>query len=96
MSDMMIKKTLVKIKEHPPYVGDMEGNVLLNSMARATFDPKTGEYSFQGKLAAQVPLDVGNASAATNGFRDGSAVAVALALIKVCPISFFTDRSSFT
>ena len=34
---MMIKKTLVKIKEHLPYVGDMEGKVLLNSMARATW-----------------------------------------------------------
>lgn len=49
---------LFKIKEHPPYVGDMEGKFLLNSMARSTFDPRTGEYSFQGKLATQVPLDV--------------------------------------
>ena len=45
MSDMMIKNTLVKIKKHLPYVGDMEGKILLNSMARATFDPRTGEYS---------------------------------------------------
>ena len=68
----MIKNTLVKIKEHPPYVGDKEGKVLLNSMASATFDPRTSKYSFQGKLAAQVPLDVSNAKAfssiaATNG-----------------------------
>ena len=70
----MIKNMLVKIKEHPPYVGDMEGKILLNSMARATFDPRTGEYSQQGKLATQVPLDVSNAKvkafssiAATNG-----------------------------
>ena len=75
----MIKKTLVKIKEHPPYVGDMEGKVLLNSMARATFDPQTGEYSFQGKLATQVPLDVANAKAissiaATNGCAVGVGV----------------------
>ena len=79
LSDMMIKKSLVKIKEHPPYVGDMEGKVLLNSMARATFDPKTGEYSFKGKLAAEVLLDVANAKAfstiaATNGLTDGSTV----------------------
>lgn len=78
---MTIRKSLVKIKVHPPYVGDMEGKVLLNSMARATFDPRTGEYSFQGKLAAQVPLDVANARAistitATNGLRDGSAVGI--------------------
>jgi fatty acid synthase subunit alpha len=81
MSDMMIKKSLVKIKEHPPYVDDMERKVLLNSMARATFDPRTGEYSFQGKLAAQVPLDVANAKAfssiaAINGPRDNGAVGV--------------------
>ena len=72
---------MFKIKEHPPYVGDMEGKVLLNSMARATFDPRTSEYSFQGKLATQVPLDVANVNAissiaATNGFRDGCAVGV--------------------
>ena len=77
----MIKKSLVKIKEHPPYIGDMEGKVLLNSMARATFDPRTGEYSYQGKLATQVSLDVANANtissiAATNGFKGGSAVGV--------------------
>ncbi|KJA22996.1 hypothetical protein HYPSUDRAFT_201793 [Hypholoma sublateritium FD-334 SS-4] len=47
MSEMMIRNLLVKIKEHPRYQGDMEGKVLLNSMARASFDPKTGEYSFQ-------------------------------------------------
>ena len=78
---MMIKQSLVKIKEHPPYVGDMEGKVLLNSTARATFDPKTGEYSFKGKLATEVPLDVANAKAfsaiaATNGFTDGTVVGV--------------------
>ena len=76
----MIKKSLVKIKEHPPYIGDMEGKVLLNSMARATFDPRTGEYSFQGKLGTQVPLDIANAKAissiAANGFRDGSTIGV--------------------
>jgi fatty acid synthase subunit alpha, fungi type len=43
MSDMMIKDSLVKIKEHPPYAGDMEGKVFLNSMARATFDLKISE-----------------------------------------------------
>ena len=76
----MIKKSLVKIKEHLPYVGDMERKVLLNSMARATFDPKTSKYS-QEKLAVQVPLDVANAKAfsgiaATNGLRDSNAAGV--------------------
>jgi hypothetical protein len=34
MNDMMIKNSLVKIKEHLPYVGYIEGKVLLNSMAK--------------------------------------------------------------
>ncbi|KAH0585247.1 hypothetical protein H2248_008491 [Termitomyces sp. 'cryptogamus'] len=66
MSEMMINNSLVKIKEHPPYLGDMEGKVLLNSLARATLDPKTGEYSFKGKLVSQVPLDTANVKAITN------------------------------
>jgi len=59
----MIKNQLVKIKEHPPYLGDMEGKVLLNSMARATLDIKTGEYSFRGKLASEVPVNKANVKA---------------------------------
>ena len=66
MSDMMIKNTLVKVKEHPPYLGDMEGKVLLNSMARATFDPKTGEYSFKGELMTKAPADVSNVPTVSN------------------------------
>ena len=66
MSDMMIKNTLVKVKEHPPYLGDMEGKVLLNSMARATLDPKTGEYSFKGKLVTELPADVSNVTTVSN------------------------------
>ena len=77
----MIKKSLVKIKEHPPYNSDMERKVLLNSMARATFDSKTGEYSFNGKLATEVSLDIANANAfstivAANGFTARPAIGV--------------------
>ena len=60
MSDMMIKNTLVKIKEHPPYVGDIEGKILLNSMARATFNPRTGvlkERSSLYLILSQIRLD---------------------------------------
>jgi fatty acid synthase subunit alpha, fungi type len=71
MSDMMTKNTLVKVKEHPPYLGDMEGKVLLNSMARATFDPKTGEYSFKGKLMTEVPADVSNVMTVSNTVAAG-------------------------
>lgn len=78
MSDMMIKNSLVKVKERPPYIGDMEGKVLLNSMARATFDPKTGEYSFKGKLASTAPMDTSNVQTISNMLSvnvfDGSSV----------------------
>ena len=60
MSDMMIKNSLVKVKNHPPYHSEMERKVLLNSMARATFDPKTGEFSFKDKLTSAAPLDIAN------------------------------------
>ncbi|KAF5382044.1 hypothetical protein D9615_004428 [Tricholomella constricta] len=71
MSDMMIKNSLVKIKEYPPYqIGDMEGKVLLNSLARATLDPKTGEYSFK-KLTTDVTLDTSNVKAITDMVEAG-------------------------
>ncbi|KAF6759889.1 fatty acid synthetase alpha subunit [Ephemerocybe angulata] len=43
LSEMMISNSLVKLKEHPPYAPELERKVLLNSMARAEFDNKTGE-----------------------------------------------------
>ncbi len=51
MSDMMVKNSLVKVKgsrlkAHPPYFGDMEGKVLLNSMAHASFNPKMVSIQF--------------------------------------------------
>jgi fatty acid synthase subunit alpha len=66
MSNMMIKNSLVKIKDHPPYTTDLEAKVLLNSLARATFDPKTGVYSFKGELASEVSPDVSNVKALTD------------------------------
>lgn len=72
MSDMMIKNSLVKIKDHPPYLGDMENKVLLNSLARATFDPKTREYSFKGKLPTAAPLDLANVKTTSDILQAGS------------------------
>jgi len=63
MSEMMIKNSLVKVKDHPPYTPDVERKVLLNSLARATFDPKTREYSFKSKLPSDVPRDTANVKA---------------------------------
>jgi fatty acid synthase subunit alpha, fungi type len=60
MSEMMIKNSLVRIKDHPPYLGDMEAKVLLNSLARATFDSKTREYSFKGQLPVEMTHDIAN------------------------------------
>ena len=81
MSDMMVKNSLVKVKDHPPYLGDMEGKVLLNSMARASFDPKNGEYSFKGKLVSEVTLDIANVKTvssilSSSGFVDSELVGI--------------------
>jgi fatty acid synthase subunit alpha, fungi type len=102
MSDMMIKNSLVKVKEHPPYLGDMEGKVLLNSMARATFDPKTSEYSFTGKLSTEVPADVSNVATVSNivaagGLADPSCesfsgIGVDQGPFKSCYYSVDTDK----
>ncbi|KAJ7745730.1 fatty acid synthase [Mycena metata] len=60
MSEMMIKNSLVKIKETPPYSPDLEAPVLLNSLARASLDTKTGSYKYQAKLASTVSVDTAN------------------------------------
>ncbi|CAE6460687.1 unnamed protein product [Rhizoctonia solani] len=49
MSEMMTTNSLVKIKEHPPFAPEIEGDVLLNPLARTTLD-KGGEFSFPKKL----------------------------------------------
>lgn len=58
MSEMMTHNSLVKIKDSPPYTPDVEGKVLLNSLARATLSTRTGQYTFT-KLATEKnhPLD---------------------------------------
>ena len=56
----MITNSLVKIKEAPPYTPELEVPVLMNSMARATLDVKTGSYSFPKKLVNDVTVDKAN------------------------------------
>jgi fatty acid synthase subunit alpha len=63
MSEMMIKNTLVKIKEAPPYSPELEAPVLLNSLARASLDPKTGSYTYKANLASKIPMDTTNVAA---------------------------------
>ncbi|KAJ7703458.1 hypothetical protein B0H16DRAFT_1831018 [Mycena metata] len=48
------------IKETPPYSPDLEAPVLLNSLARASLDTKTGSYKYQAKLASTVSVDTAN------------------------------------
>jgi len=72
MTEMMIKNQLVKIKEHPPYPPELERPVLLNSLSRTTYDPKTGEYSFKGKPPTDVPFDTANAKAVANALSQTS------------------------
>ena len=64
MTSMMTTNSLVRIKDAPPYSAELEVPVLLNSMARATFDQKTGSYSFPKKLTTKYSYDVSNAEAA--------------------------------
>jgi fatty acid synthase subunit alpha len=49
MSEMMITNSLVRIKDGTPYSKELERSVLLNSLARATFDKKTNSYSYTKK-----------------------------------------------
>uniref|UniRef100_A0A0W0EUQ4 Putative fatty acid synthase n=1 Tax=Moniliophthora roreri TaxID=221103 RepID=A0A0W0EUQ4_MONRR len=60
MSEMMIKNNLVRIKERPPYSPELEDKVLMNSMARASSEPKTGSYIFTANYEAKPPVDTSN------------------------------------
>jgi fatty acid synthase subunit beta len=71
MSEMMIKNSLVKIKDAPPYTPDMEGKVLLNSMARASLDPKTGSYTFRENMTTKIQLDEANVKAVSDIISGG-------------------------
>ena len=69
MSEMMIRNSLVKLKESPPYTPEMERRVLLNSTARATLNGKTGSYEFI-KLTNSTTLDISNGKAIMNMISD--------------------------
>ncbi len=69
MSEMMIRNSLVKLKDSPPYTPEMERRVLLNSTARATLNGKTGSYEFI-KLSNSATLDISNGKAVTDMISD--------------------------
>ncbi|KAJ3783459.1 fatty acid synthase [Lentinula aff. detonsa] len=60
MSEMMIKNNLVQIKELPPYPLALEDKVLLNSMARAQPDAKSGSFAYTTKMEAPIHVDTAN------------------------------------
>lgn len=74
MSEMMISNSLVRVKDSPPYPKELEGPVLLNSLARASYDPKTGSYAFTKKLAAKPNLNTANAAAVSQALSSKEAV----------------------
>ncbi|EGN98830.1 hypothetical protein SERLA73DRAFT_168429 [Serpula lacrymans var. lacrymans S7.3] len=77
MTEMMTSNSLVRIKDGPPYSPELEQPVLMNPMARASFDPKTGSYSYQAKLNKSVPFDVANVKVVSDSLGpDGSAKGV--------------------
>lgn len=64
MTSMMTTNSLVRIKDAPPYTKDLEVPVLMNSMARATLDPKSGNYVFSKKLSTKPDYNMANVEAA--------------------------------
>ena len=74
---MMTTNSLVRIKDGPPYSSELEVPVLLNSLARATLDQKTGSYSFPKKLVTQASYDVSNVTPVVKAFAsEGSSIGV--------------------
>ena len=63
MSEMMTSNNLVRVKDAPPYIKDLEGPVLLNPLARASYNPKTGSYEFTAKQATKLDIDTSNVKA---------------------------------
>jgi len=63
-NDMFVSRNLIQLKEAPPYTIELEQEVLLNPLARASQDA-TGSYSFTAKsLPSAVPISQSVASAA--------------------------------
>jgi fatty acid synthase subunit alpha len=85
MSEMMITPSLVKIKEHPPYTEDLEGPVLLNSLARAQAD-KHGSYSYTAKLPTTPKIDTANVNMITelHSSQNVAGVGVDQGVLKYC------------
>ena len=66
MSEMMITNSLVRIKDGTPYSAELERPVLLNSLARASFDKKTNSYTYAKKQPTSLVQDRSNVKAIEN------------------------------
>ncbi|KAI0749711.1 fatty acid synthase [Daedaleopsis nitida] len=76
MSEMMTSNNLVRVKDAPPYSKELEAPVLLNPLARATYNPKTGSYEFTAKLASKPVVDVSNVKAVSEVMSCGATAGV--------------------
>ncbi|RDX57079.1 fatty acid synthase [Lentinus brumalis] len=76
MSEMMTSNNLVKVKDAPPYNKDLEAPVLLNPLARATYNPKTGSYEFTAKLETKPKVDDANVKAVSEVLAGGATAGV--------------------
>lgn len=76
MSEMMISNSLVRVKDAPPYPKELEAPVLLNPLARATYDPKSGSYAFPSKLSTSPALDRSNVKAFTESLSQDATAGV--------------------
>ncbi|KAI0787467.1 fatty acid synthase [Fomes fomentarius] len=89
MSEMLTSNNLVRVKDAPPYSKELEAPVLLNPLARATYNPKTGSYEYTAKLASKPVLDVSNVKAVSEALSSGSTAGVGVdqELISAVPSS---------
>lgn len=74
MSEMMISNSLVRVKDGPPFTKENEASVMLNPLARTSYNPKTGSYSF-AKLVTAPAFDTANVKAVAATLAQPSATA---------------------
>ncbi|KZT67951.1 hypothetical protein DAEQUDRAFT_367722 [Daedalea quercina L-15889] len=74
MSEMMTNNSLVRVKEGPPFTKENEAAVMLNPLARTSYNPKTGSYAFS-KLVTEPALDEANVKAIAETLAHASSTA---------------------
>ncbi|KAL1413365.1 fatty acid synthase alpha subunit Lsd1 [Vanrija albida] len=99
LSSAMVHNNLVQIKDGPPYTPELEGDVLLNPLARAG-PSKTGSWAFQTKAPSTVPINTANAATIKSLFAQAAGgaagVGVDTELISAVPTSDSFRERNFT